>query len=172
MRLRPFEQSDAKEVQRLAGDIEIARTTLSIPHPYPDGGAEIWIRQCRKIEGDGYPYAIVTKDNDDLIGCVSLNLAKPHQRAELGYWLGKSFWGQGYATEAVKRIIQFGFQELKLHKIYAIAMTKNPASSNVMKKIGMQFEGELKQHIMKWDNFEDIVYYGLMRSEYEQRNIG
>ncbi|MFF2091068.1 GNAT family N-acetyltransferase [Paenibacillus sp. NPDC058174] len=171
--LRPFELSDASEVQRLAGHIEIAQMTLSIPHPYPDGGAEIWIRSSKNNsrEGNGFPFAVVTKDEDKLIGCISLNLSKPHRKAELGYWLGKPYWGQGYSTEAARRVLSFGFQELGLNKIYAIAMVKNPASANVMKKLGMKWEGELKEHILKWDVFEDIVYYGIRKSEYESQQI-
>ncbi|WP_341278032.1 GNAT family protein [Paenibacillus sp. FSL H8-0537] len=60
----------------------------------------------------------------------------------------------------------FGFEELDLHKIHAAAMSKNPASSSVMKKVGMKYEGTFLQHYLKWDNYEDIDYYGLLREDY------
>lgn len=169
--LRPFELSDAAIVQELAGDVEVARTTLSIPHPYPDGAAESWITavNLRSNDGDGFPFALVAKDNNSLVGCSSINMTKPHQRGELAYWIGRPFWGNGYATEAAKRLIQFGFTDLKLNKIWAAAMTKNPGSSNVMTKVGMKLEGEFKQHILKWDEFEDVVFYGVTKADYEYR---
>lgn len=169
--LRPFQSTDANKVQELAGDFEVARTTLSIPHPYPDGAAEAWISASskRSDEGDGFPFALIHKENNDLIGCMGINVDKWHQRGELGYWIGKDFWNRGYASEAAKRLIRFGFEDLHLNKIWAAAMSNNPASSNVMKKAGMRFEGEFKQHILKGDKFEDLVFYGLTRIEYEDR---
>jgi [ribosomal protein S5]-alanine N-acetyltransferase len=169
--LRPFQSTDASNVQELAGDMEVARTTLSIPHPYPDGAAESWIGSCRKRadDGEGFPFALISKESNTLIGCMSLNIDKSHVRGELAYWVGKPFWGNGYATEAAKQLIDFGFEDLLLNKIWAAAMTRNPASSNVMKKAGMRFEGEFKRHILKWDKFEDLVFYGLTRIEYEDR---
>jgi ribosomal-protein-alanine N-acetyltransferase len=75
--LRPFELTDASKVQELAGDIEVARTTLSIPYPYPDGAAESWISACndRSDDGNGFPFALISKDNNALIGCMSINIA-------------------------------------------------------------------------------------------------
>lgn len=167
--LRPFELSDASKVQELAGNIEVARTTLSIPYPYPDGAAEAWITACNKgtYDSNGFPYALINKDDNSLIGCMSINIEKPHKRGELSYWLGRPFWGNGYATEAAVKLVHFGFEELELNKIWASAMSKNPASFNVMKKIGMKFEGEFKQHILKWDEFEDVVFFGMTKSDYD-----
>ncbi|WP_341281952.1 GNAT family N-acetyltransferase [Paenibacillus sp. FSL H8-0537] len=170
--LRAFNLDDASRVQKLAGNIEVASTTLSIPYPYPDGAAEDWISNntIRASNGEGFPFAVTRKKDDALIGCMSLNLSKPDQRGELSYWSGKPYWGHGYATEAAKRVIQFGFEQLELNKIMAAAMAKNPSSSNVMKKIGMKYEGEFKQHIFKWGEFEDLIFFGLTRADYEQLN--
>jgi ribosomal-protein-alanine N-acetyltransferase len=99
---------------------------------------------------------------------MSINVSKHHKRGELAYWLGRPFWGNGYATEAAKRLVAFGFKDLELNKICAAAMTKNPASSNVMKKVGMKFEGEFKQHILKWNEFEDLVYYGMTKIDHDK----
>ncbi|UVI31076.1 GNAT family N-acetyltransferase [Paenibacillus spongiae] len=170
--LRPWMLTDASAVRELAGEREVADTTLSIPHPYPEGAAESWIGACRHraSEGNGYSFAIVRKDRQMLIGCISLNIAKPHRRGELAYWVGSSFWGNGFATEAAKQIVRYGFLELNLNKINAAAMTRNPASSNVMIKVGMQHEGTFKQQIRKWDEYEDLVYYGLTRTDYDKMN--
>ncbi|RAV09195.1 GNAT family N-acetyltransferase [Paenibacillus contaminans] len=166
--LRFFELSDAKVVQELAGNEEVARTTLSIPYPYPDGAAEKWIETVRQSseKGDSYAFAIIKKDDGALIGNMSMGVSSKHKRAELAYWIGKPFWGQGYATEAARRIVQFGFEDLELNRIFAAAMTKNPGSYKVMTKIGMKEEGTFPQHVLKWGVYEDLVFYGMMQSEY------
>lgn len=168
MLLRPFEQADARDVQLLAGEYQVAATTLSLPHPYPDGAAETWIafREDAARHGHGYTFAIIVRETNRLAGCVSLNLTSEHQRAEIGYWLGSRFWGNGYATEAAKLVLRFGFEELGLNRIWGAAMTKNPASSAVLRKIGMQFEGCFKEHIRKWNVFEDVDYYGMTKSNF------
>ncbi|UQZ32483.1 GNAT family N-acetyltransferase [Paenibacillus sp. PK3_47] len=170
--LRAFELTDASSVQELAGDVEVARTTLSIPHPYSLEDAESWISFITgsSNEGQGYPFALVSKDSNLLIGCMSINVARPHQRGELAYWIGQPYWGKDYATEAARRLVRYGFEELDLNKIWAAAMSKNMASWSVMKKAGMYFEGEQKQHILKWDQFEDVVYYGMTKTHYTGGN--
>ncbi|MFC4812275.1 GNAT family N-acetyltransferase [Paenibacillus sp. GCM10023250] len=166
--LRPFEPQDANVVRRLAGEYAVASTTLSLPHPYPDGAAETWIafRSDAAKHGHGYTFAIVARADNRLMGCISLNLTSEHRRAELGYWLGSAYWGNGYATEAARRVIRFGFEELNLNRIWGAAMTRNPASSAVLRKSGMLHEGTMKQHIRKWDRFEDVEYFGLTISDY------
>lgn len=170
LQLRQFELTDARTVQELAGDIAVARTTLSIPHPYTLEAAEQWLTACigRKDEGDGHPWAMVIKDSNQLIGCMSLNITRPHNHGELGYWIGQPYWGYGYASEAAQRLVRYGFEELHLNKIWAAALSKNQASWNVMRKTGMALEGEFKQHILKWGQYEDVVFYGMTKGDYEQ----
>lgn len=166
--LRLFETSDAKRVQTLAGKEEVARTTLSIPHPYPDGAAEAWIERTRNASDNGgiYSFAMVDKEAAMLIGCVSLRVSKSDNEAELAYWVGLPYWGQGYATEAAKRIVQFGFQELNLNRVFAAAMTKNPASYKVMKKIGMKPQDRLPKQVLKSGIYEELIHYQLDKSDY------
>lgn len=71
---------------------------------------------------------------------------------------------QGYCTEAAKAIVAFGFQQLKLQRIFAIHMTKNTASGRVMQKIGMTYEGVLRNHIKKNGDFVDVEVYGIKSS--------
>lgn len=168
LRLRRFELEDAGQVQALAGDLEVARTTLHIPHPYPDGAAEVWIESThRNIEaGTSYAFAMIHKETDVLMGAMTIGVTRNHDRGELAYWVGKPYWGQGYGTEAAAWIMQFGFEQLELNRIWAAAMTKNPGSSSIMKKIGMQYEGLFKEHVKKWDVYEDLEYYGLSKRDY------
>ncbi|WP_258171497.1 GNAT family N-acetyltransferase [Paenibacillus sp. R14(2021)] len=166
--LRPFDQGDARNVVQLAGEYEVARTTLSLPHPYPIDAAYSWIsfRKDAAKNGHGYTFAMVVEATQQLIGCISLNITSEHQRAEIGYWLGSAHWGQGYATEAARRVVRFGFEDLRLNRIFGAAMTKNPASAAVLKKAGMQHEGCFKQHIRKWNEFEDVDYFGITKTDF------
>lgn len=166
--LRPFTIDDANRVQELAGNEDVAKTTLGIPHPYPIEVAEKWIKNHSKMMEDGiFPFAIVIKAEDILIGTMTIRINETHKKAELAYWVGKEYWGNGYATEAAKEIVRYGFENLNLNRIWAKAMTKNTASSKVMINVGMKKEGVLKQDIIKSGVFEDSDIYGLTRSDYK-----
>lgn len=168
--LRPFTRDDAPVVQQLANDREIAANTLGIPYPYEDGMAAQWINGHQTLyENNGdLVFAIVRNADHTLIGGVGLH-PQPHDRAEIGYWLGRAYWNDGYVTEAASEIVRFGFEELKLNRIYASHFARNPASGRAMQKIGMTHEGCLRQHIKKWDAYEDLECYGILRSEYQAR---
>lgn len=163
--LRPFHMSDADDVQRFAGDRSVADVTLDIPYPYEDGMAERWIGNHRDwFEcGEQAVFAVTLRAETTLIGAVGLRLHPEDGRAELGYWIGKPFWNQGYCTEAARALIDFGFDALELNRIYAHHLTRNPASGRVMQKLGMIHEGHLRQHVKKWDVFEDLEFYGLLK---------
>jgi RimJ/RimL family protein N-acetyltransferase len=165
--LRPFTLADAPDVQRLAGDRDIASTTLNIPHPYEDGMAETWIggHQERFEKGEQVSFAVVLEDGT-LIGAMGLHVNQEFERAELGYWIGKPYWGRGYCTEAAKTVLHYGFETLGLNRIQARHLARNPASGRVMQKIGMRYEGYLRQHVNKWGIFEDIELYAILKSEY------
>lgn len=167
--LRPFALSDAKEVQRLCGDFAVADTTLNIPHPYPDGAAEAFIgSQLTSYEkGDGVLFAITLKESGHLVGGMGLSVTKRCRRAELGYWIGKPFWNQGYATEAGRAVIKFGFEDWSLHKIESSYLSRNPASGRVMQKLGFVQEGVLRDHVLKWDRFENVVTCALINPKKE-----
>jgi ribosomal-protein-alanine N-acetyltransferase len=169
--LRPFTLLDAKRVQELAGDEAIASTTLNIPHPYEDGMAERWIdtHQVSFENDEMIHFAIELESTGMLIGAIGLVLDLKHARAELGYWIGKPYWGQGYCTEAAEAIVQFGFATLGLNRIHASHLSRNPASGRVMQKIGMVHEGHQRKHVLKWDIYEDLELYGLLKTEYAKR---
>ncbi|HUV94712.1 MAG TPA: GNAT family N-acetyltransferase [Anaerolineae bacterium] len=167
--LRAFKLSDAADVQRMAGAREIASPTINIPHPYEDGMAELWISSHRGASerGELVPLAITLSADGTLIGAISLGLDQSHERAELGYWIGAPYWGQGYCTEAARAILGYGFGVLGLHRIHSSHFARNPASGRVMQKLGMTREGCLRHHVKKWDAFEDLAVYGLLREEWE-----
>jgi ribosomal-protein-alanine N-acetyltransferase len=166
--LRPFSLIDSPDVQKLAGDKAIAATTLNIPHPYEDGMAEEWIgsHQERYEKGEEVTFAITLLDGRTLIGAIGLEINQRHQRAELGYWIGKSYWNNGYCTEAAEAVVRYGFAELKLHRIHAAHFSRNRASGRVMEKIGMKYEGRLRNHIQKWGRSEHLEIFGILKEEF------
>ncbi len=166
--LRPFNLSDASRVQKLAGDKRIADTTLFIPHPYPDCAAEEWIASHKNlcIENKEIVWAVTLKSNDELIGAISIHPRPEFNKAEFGYWIGVPFWNNGFASEALKEILRFGFVELKLNKMFAHHFMTNPASGKVMLKNGLKEEGYLREDIIKNDQYIDVKIYGILRSEY------
>jgi len=153
----------------LAGDRDVASTTLTIPHPYEDGMAEDWINHHLEdfALGKLLNFATTLRTDHSLIGAVGLIIRKEHARAELGYWIGKPWWGEGYATEAAQATIDYGFRKLGLGRIYAQVFSRNPSSARVLEKTGMIPEGYLRRHYSKWGEFVDIEYYGLLREEHE-----
>ena len=167
--LRSLTLEDAQNVQRLAGDRDVASTVLNIPHPYEDGMAEDWIRSCydKFKKDEGLHFAITLKTDSTLIGVIGLELEPENERAELGYWIGKPYWNHGYATEAACVVVAYSFEVLKLNRIYAYHFTRNPASGRVLEKVGMRYEGCRRQHTKKWDNFEDSIGYGILKSDYD-----
>jgi len=142
---------------------------MNIPHPYEDGIAEQWIstHKERFERGELACFAIVIRQTGELVGAISLRMEQRNERAELGYWIGKPYWNQGYCTEAGKAVLRYGFEELGLNRIYASHLARNPASGRVMEKLGMTYEGCLRQHVKKWGVFEDLKRFGILRSDYE-----
>ncbi len=142
---------------------EIAENTLTIPFPYAEENAKTWLKMAEEgfARKDTFVFAIREKENLKLIGGIGLHLDLSNNKAEVGYWLGKSFWNLGYVSEALKEILKFGFTELKLNKIYASHFLHNPASGKVLLKNGFQQEGISKQEILKNGVYLDLVRYAI-----------
>jgi len=166
--LGAFVPEDAEELQRLAGAREIADTTLMIPHPYELDHALAWIGNQRKeaVRGRAANFAVRLADGGHLIGCAGLRDIDPeHRQAELGFWIGHEYWGQGYAREAAGAVIRYGFEVLDLNRIYAHHMARNPAAGRVLLHLGMRREGVMRQRVRKWGVFEDVVLYAILRDD-------
>lgn len=165
LRLRPYTEADLAELVPLIGAREVAATTLRIPHPYTERDAQDFfalLQGTRKIW-----LAITLRGDGRQIGGIGLTLDDQHQHAELGYWLGVPYWGNGYATEAARAMLNYGFETLQLHRIFASHFKPNAASGRILVKLGMHHEGCQREHICKWDQFVDSELYGLLRQEWE-----
>ncbi|HKB78454.1 MAG TPA: GNAT family protein, partial [Thermoanaerobaculia bacterium] len=82
---------------------------------------------------------------------------------------GVPYWGLGYATEAAGAVVRFGFESLSLNRIFACHFVRNPASGRVLRKLGMQHEGTMRQHVRKWDEYVDLEYYAILHQDYIRR---
>lgn len=166
LRLRPFRPADIPEIVRLAGHPAIAAATLYIPHPYDRHDAETWLSRHgpSAADGTGFTFAVTTRE-DRLVGAIEIVLAPRHRRAELGYWIGVEHGRCGYATEAGTAVLDFGFGTLGLNRIEAHCFVGNRASARVLEKLGMRFEGALRQHVIKDGIPRDGLFYAMLASD-------
>jgi ribosomal-protein-alanine N-acetyltransferase len=168
--LRPHTLEDAPEIKRLIGERDVAKTLLVVPHPYEDGMAEDWISKQRERfdKGESVNFAIIHRQQGFFIGGIGLSsIDRESEIAEIGYWVGKPYWGKGYGTEAARAVLKYAFEVLKLNRIFSKHFGNNLASGRIMQKIGMKHEGCQRQQFKKWGTFVDWELYGILRSEYE-----
>jgi len=129
---RPIEARDAGRIAMLAGDWDIARMTSRIPHPYTIVDADLWIAS---IDDDEFVRAILL--GGELIGAVGYIRHEPKQ-AEIGYWIGKPWWGKGYATEAARTLVDHCFQETGFEQLTCGHFVDNAGSARVIRKLGFR----------------------------------
>ncbi len=156
--------SDAPEITRMAGEWGVA-DTCQIPHPYPQIEAEEWIgsQQAAFDRREEMALGIFNREFGMVVGTVTLAAIFEGHQAELGFWIGKEFWGHGYATEASRAIIEYGFEQFHLIRVHACHLSRNGASGKVLAKIGMIHEGCSPKHLLKWGIPEDVDFWGIVR---------
>ncbi len=170
LRLRPFVMEDGPRVQELAGSADVSSTTQYIPFPYPDGFAESWIATLEPAfkEGIQIIWAIELLEPLSVIGSIGIDISKEHEHASLGYWVGKPYWNQGFATEAARGVVIFCFKVLGLHRVHANHLVRNPSSGKVMQKIGMRYEGTERESKKLRGVFESLANYAILKSDFLQ----
>lgn len=173
--LRAFRLEDAADVQRLAKDPDVASATYEIEqHASEDGTAQEWLHWCHEWleDGERTNFAITLRTDGTLIGTVELTFRAhlPARDAELGYWIGKPYWNCGYATEAAKAIVAYGFREHDIESIYAYYFARNPASGRVMQKIGMHYAEYIPKDPKRYF-FEDTIQYRILKCEFIKNEV-
>lgn len=164
-RIEPLEMEHAPFIQRYASDPDIAAMT-TIPHPYPENGAEEFVRydQRRRKEGAAFTYAVI--GGDSFVGVCGIEIDKCGNGGlpELGYWIAKPFWGRGYGYVGAFAVLERVFSEREYPFIIARSHEHNPASIRILEKCGFQPEGsELDErgvwlrYVVKRDDFKRIV---------------
>ena len=167
--MRPLAEQDIASILEYVYAPEIAANTF-VPHPYSPEAAHEFVRKASEDwrNGKDYTFAIIEARSDCFAGVMGIHLVPEHQRAEVGYWLGRPFWGRGLATQALRLLIQFGFEELGLNRIAAGHFAHNPASGRVMQKANMRYEGTRRAYHFHRDGFKDSVWYAILREDYEK----
>ncbi len=169
--MRPLEARDCSAILDLVVAPEIAANTF-VPQPYPPEAADEFVRLGRERwrDDEAYVFGIVEKSSQCFAGCMGLHPAAEHNRAEVGYWIGKPFWGRGLATSALRLLLQFGFETLELNRVEAGHFEHNPSSGRVMEKAGMRFEGRRRQYVMHHEQPKDLLWYAILRVDYLARS--
>ena len=165
--LRPVRMSDAEDMYEYSRDPEVARHVLWDAHTsihQTRNYIRYLIRQYRNASPG--TFAIALRESGKVIGTIGFMwLQMDNRSAEVGYSLSRKYWNQGYMSEALQAIVEFGFTRLNLNRIEAQHECDNPASGHVMLHAGMKHEGTLRQRIYNKGRFVDVELYAVVRSD-------
>ncbi len=168
MILRRILPEDAADMYDYSRNDTVTKYLLWETHPAEDYTKNyIGYLQERYDLGDFYDWALVDRSTEKMIGsCGFTTIDLPNNSAEIGYVLHPDFWGKGYMTEAVKAVLDFGFQRLMLSRISAVCMKENKASLRVMEKCGMTCEGLLRQAVYAKGRHRDVYLAAITEIDY------
>ncbi len=164
--VRFFQNDDARSITKHIGTYSVARNMNFLPHPYSLDDAFQWIA---KATGDKPETNFAIVVNGEAVGSIGLQLLDAGRSgvsrhvAEIGYWIGESFWGRGIVTEAAVALTEWGFQNLDLVRIHAAVYARNPASARVLEKAGFAFEGRERARYFKDGEIIDSLLYAKVR---------
>ncbi len=166
--LRPFTLEDVAAVLAYASDPEVTRHLQWEAYDDPETAAA-FIRSTATGGETWFARAIVLRDAGTVIGGADLRIVSPpDRRAELGYGLGRPYWGHGYATEAASLLVRFGFEHLGLTRIQALCAVDNARSMRTLERLGMHREGRLEQYRWKGGAAHDLWLYALTRAAWRR----
>jgi RimJ/RimL family protein N-acetyltransferase len=162
--LRPLHQSDAGDIVTGVGDPAVARMLARVPLPYRHVHAEDFIAHARQSAHEGRNLILAVVDGR-LIGVMSIE--EMPGRCELGYWLARTCWGRGFATEAGEAILAYAFDALRLRLIRSAVHTENRASLRVQQKLGFAIVGRSERHSLARGSAVPHIDTVLTRARYE-----
>jgi [ribosomal protein S5]-alanine N-acetyltransferase len=169
--LRKMVLNDAEAVFAYASNSEVSRYTLWETHRSIEDSRAFLEFATQKYENGGEPdWGIVYRGNGCLVGaCGLVNWEAEHARAEVGFVLSREYWGRGLMSEAVRAILRFGFERMNLNRIEARCIAENAASARVMEKVGMVYEGTLRQREYIKGTYRDIKLYAILKKGFPGR---
>lgn len=168
--LRRFERSDVSDM---------IKNWISIPEVQNNYGEPVYETICQVNDlldkwvysysnNEFYRWAIILKDLGINIGQIAFyKVNSKHHNADVEYCIGKAFWGQGYATEALLEVNRYAFEHMNYNRIQAFHRSKNNPSGRVLEKVGMKYEGTLKQYLLHNGEFDDCIMYAILKEEWE-----
>ncbi len=170
--LRDLRPTDLNDLHEYASDPQIDHYTPWEHYKSFDEARENLNEFLEEYEKDGFgAWGIEHRADKKLIGIINTSIPhRAHRRVEMGYTIARAYWGQGYATEAVQALIQFGFEKMDLVRIEAVLLPENLASARVLEKSGMQFEGVLRAYQV-WRNKPcDLRMYSIINPRKKELN--
>lgn len=158
---------DAPSIQKHINNKKIHDNTTFIPHPYSVRDAENWLASVEKDRAETSPskLSLMIELDGEACGCVAYNHIKPGHQANIGYWLSEQYWNRGIMTEAVGLFTTYGFEALKLRRIYTKVVEYNPTSARVLEKNGYRQEGRTRQSASKNGQYFDHLLYGKLATD-------
>ena len=167
LRLRPMRRDDSEGLFLVFSDATAMRFWSSPPHVSPLATAEVIERaQVAFMAGDGIEWAITRAGDDTAVGKIGhWRWQRPHSRSEVGFILRRDLWGQGFATEALGAVVEWGFRRLELHSIEAQLDSENRGSQRALERAGFVREGLLRQSYFDGHTYRDTLVYGLLRGD-------
>jgi len=147
---------------------DIVRYMIDIPNPYYKKDALSFIKetQAKMRKKEVLRLGIQEANSKEIIGMMGLeSIDQRSNNAEIGYWLGKSHWGKGLMTEAVMLMTAYGFNKLKMKRLYARVYGPNIGSAKVLQKVGYKKEGQLRKHVKLGGRYVDEIRYGILSAD-------
>ena len=171
MHLRELRPSDGPDLFAVVGDDRVTKFLSFDSRSRDQAQASIdgAIERAKDAPRLEFYFAITRVGDDQLIGTCRLGLAGTHGAAKLGYAIAAAHWGNGYATDAARTMLDFGFDRLRLHRVTAAIGPDNPASHAVVKRLGFTREGVLRGHVFTNGAWRDSVLYSILADEWDQQ---
>jgi len=172
--LRTLEKSELPRLVKLIGEWDVVRWLSVVPFPYTLRDAEEFYDDIEPsyVKGDPQFFTVALKTNNLLIGGIGLHPPRGQStkegESEIGYWLGKEFWGQGFLTEAARKVIDLGFARESLQVISATTALNNQPSQNILRKLGLTQQGVKARDYTALRGDDQIISWQLTRDAYEK----
>jgi len=169
--LRPPGRRDIPALVPLANDYDVAKNLSTLPHPYTANHGEEFVARVeeQRTKGTDFNFAITRKSDEAYMGGCGVHLKEG--KFEFGYWLGKPFWRQGYATEAATRLVEFAFDALQTESVWAGWFFDNPASGRVLAKLGCKPNGMARRACLARGIEVECNLVTLTRGDFAQRRV-
>jgi RimJ/RimL family protein N-acetyltransferase len=170
LELRPYRESDLEVFHAMRSDPEVARYLYEDPHTLEQSreklAARLGLRELA-AENDWLPAAIVERTSDAMVGDVGLNLRSiEHRTGEIGFILHPAHHGRGYATEAARALLDWGFREFGFHRIVGRTEARNLASARVLERLGMRLEAHLVENEWVKGEWQSELQYAILEREW------
>lgn len=166
--LRKMKLDDAQDLFEYASDPEVAEHTTWTAHQSLQDSQDFLRSVMEQYDKQVVAsWGVVHKSNLKFIGtCGFISWVPHHHRAEIAYALSRKFWGQGLMTEAVRTVVAFGFRTMQLNRVQAVCEVENIASARVMEKVGMRYEGTLREHMFSKGRYRNLKMYSILPKEW------